>query len=96
MTEERTVAIGDAVIFTDSVGRDHNAVCTNFFGPKCINVAHASADVARTDTYGRQLERSTSVLHQSGAPPHGNFWRHADEAKKEVSEPSGAHAAAQA
>jgi hypothetical protein len=89
-----TTAIGDAVIFTDSKGRDHQAMCTNYFGPVCINVAYVSDDAARTDSYGRQIERSTSVLHQSGAPAHGNFWRRADEAKKASSEPSAAHAQA--
>jgi hypothetical protein len=66
------------------------------FGDICINVAYVSGDEARTDTYGRQLERSTSVLHQGASPAHGYFWRFADEAKKTTSEPSAAHALAQA
>lgn len=94
MTEQQNVAIGDAVIFTDPKGSDHHAVCTNSFGPICINVAFVSGDESRTDTFGRQIERSTSVLHQNTAPAHGNFWRRADEAKKETFEPSAAHALA--
>lgn len=92
MSDETTVAIGDPVLFTDPKGRDHHAVCTNSFGPICINVAFVSDDQARTDTYGRQIERATSVIHQSTAPAHGYFWRRADEAKKTTSEPSAAHA----
>jgi hypothetical protein len=92
MEEGKEVAIGDAVIFTDAKGHDRPAVCTNSFGPKCINVAFVSDDTARTDSYGRQLERATSVPHQGSAFAHGYFWRQQYEAKKETAEPSAAHA----
>jgi hypothetical protein len=98
---EQTAQIGDPVIYTDPVGRDHAAVITNGFGADgrissgaAINVAYVSGDTSRTDSYGRQIERSTSTQHQSRTPAHGNFWRFADEAKKTESAPSMAHAQA--
>jgi hypothetical protein len=97
--EQQTAQLGDAVIYTDPVGRDHHAVITNGFGVDgrigsgaAINVAFVSSDSARTDAYGRQLERESSVQHQSVTPAHGRFWRFAGEAKKQESASSLAHA----
>jgi hypothetical protein len=94
MEDTRDVAIGDAIVYTDPHGVDHAAICTNAFGPTCINVAFVSGDPSRTDTFGRQLERQTSVAHQRAWPAHGNFWRHVGETKKETAEPSAARQAA--
>jgi len=82
-------AIGSAVLFTDSVGHDHLALVTNTFGTT-INLVYASEDVSRTDTYGRQLERATSVQHQ-GVAIHapGMFWRGVTEEKREAAYPQG-------
>jgi hypothetical protein len=52
---------GDFVIYTDEVRRDHNAVITAVWGPDCINVVFVSPDESKTDSYGRQIERQTSV-----------------------------------
>lgn len=81
--------IGQAVIFTDPVGQDHLALVTNDFGGS-INVAYVSGDTARTDTFGRQLERATSVPHQSTQTAPGDFWRGVTETKRPDAFPQGA------
>lgn len=43
-----------------------------------VNVVFVSGDLSRTDSYGRQIERSSSVPHaREGA--HGFYWRFEDE-----------------
>lgn len=44
-----------------------------------INGVLVSDDPAREDSYGRQIERVTSIAHQSNQPAHGNYWRRADD-----------------
>jgi hypothetical protein len=101
-TMDEHITIGDQVIYTDPRGQDHDALITNAFSTgnvitpsNSINVAYVSDDSSRTDQYGRQLERETSVQHQSVQTAHGRFWRFAGEEKKQDSAPSMAHAAAE-
>lgn len=79
--------VGDRVLFTDSRGKDHEALVTIVWGQNiypgnvpCINLVYVSGDEARQDSCGRQVERSTSVVHKSSQPAHGNYWRMPDEA----------------
>lgn len=71
--------IGDAVVFVDPVGVKHSAVVTavwpQYGNPPGLNLVYASDDEAKSDTYGRQIERSTSVVHESKQAAHGMFWR---------------------
>lgn len=79
------IAIGDAVIFTDAVSKEHKALVTAVWGSEhsqwepAINIVFVSDDEARTDQYGRQLERHTSVVHKTAQPAHGMFWRRLNE-----------------
>lgn len=57
--------VGDVVIFTDEVRRDHNAIVTAIWTPDCINVVIVVPDESKTDSYGRQIERRTSVSRYS-------------------------------
>lgn len=98
---DEQLTIGGPCIYTDPKGRDHAAVVTNGFGADgkisksaAINVAYVSDDTSRTDTFGRQLERETSVQHQSIQTAAGRFWRYAGEARKTDGAPSIAHAQA--
>lgn len=65
----RTLNIGDAVRFFDTQYVEHRALVTQIFGPvteewmPCINLVWVSGDQGKTDPYGRQLERKTSVAH---------------------------------
>lgn len=67
--------IGDSVIYTDEVRRDHNAVVTAVWGPDCINVLFVSPDESRTDSYGRQSDRQTSVARYSESNNFGRCFR---------------------
>jgi hypothetical protein len=46
--------------------------------PGC-NLIFISGDPARKDSCGRQTEHSTSVVHKSNQPAHGNYWCWPDE-----------------
>lgn len=80
----RNLSVGQAVIFVDSHRVDHPALVTNVwkdFGggyPGC-NVVFVSADESKTDPYGRQVERATSVAHQSQNSARAMCWRYDDE-----------------
>jgi hypothetical protein len=79
MTNERKAAqIGDAVVYVDAVGDEHQAVVTNVFGTtpaSAINLVYVSGDESERDQYGRQIKRETSVVHQDSQSAHGRFWR---------------------
>lgn len=82
-TQTRPVPhVGQKVIFTDPVGVDHDALVTAVWGETCVNVVYVSGDESRRDSYGRQVERNTSVTHGSTTGwPHGNYWRFDGEPK---------------
>ncbi len=65
---------GQHVIYVDPVARQHDAVITAVWGPTCINIVYVSPDDKRTDSWGRQIERSTSLSHRSVTPAHGNYF----------------------
>jgi len=88
--------VGDHVIFHDSKGNPHNAVLTAVWGPEkafndhgqvpCVNLVYVSADNEREDTYGRQIERETSLVHAANQPAHGMYWRWPEEEINPVAE----------
>lgn len=55
--------------------------------PNCINVVFVSDDIARQDTYGRQIERATSCNHKLQMNVHGFYWRFEDEEPNGYTEP---------
>ncbi len=77
------VEIGDTVQFFDPYGKPHTALVTTIFtsghpgddGPKpSVNLVFVSDDETKTDQYGRQIERNTSVVHKSNQYAHGMYW----------------------
>lgn len=72
---------GDIVIFADPLGKEHNALVTTVFGTgmefPSVNLVYVSTDETKTDQYGRQIERNTSVVHESNQYAHGMKWREA-------------------
>lgn len=83
---DRRLAVGDHVLLTDEFGADHNALVTATFGWReygqredGCNVVIVHSDESREDSYGRQIDRYTSVVHRSEQPADGNFWRWPDE-----------------
>lgn len=91
---ERTYKVGQNVIYVDTVGKKRKALVTIWWGknedgtnvphysmpgePGC-NVVFLSDDVEKRDSYGRQIERSTSLVHRSNQPANGNYWCWEDE-----------------
>lgn len=78
------VKIGDTVTFIDAYGGEHQALVTVVFssghsgddGPNpSVNLVYVSTDESKNDQYGRQIERSTSVVHESNQYAHGNKWK---------------------
>lgn len=73
--------IGAAVVFSDEFSVEHDALITAIhgeYGPESkpsINLCYVSKDSARSDTYGRQIMRNSSVPHRSNQSARGMFWR---------------------
>jgi hypothetical protein len=84
--EEATpVAAGDLVVVVDETYAHHAGLVTIVHGAfseggyvPCINVVYVSADPAKRDPYGQQIERMSSLQHYSqgpnGMPKPGRFW----------------------
>lgn len=75
--------VGTTVIFVDSYGRHRPALVTTC-GDKnrpdtWVNLVIVSDDEAKTDQYGRQIERFTSVVHRSAQSAPGMYWQRPDE-----------------
>lgn len=79
--------LGEAVVFCDPRGVDHDALITAVWGPDCINLVFVSGDESRKDSYGRQVERDTSVVHVSRSDVHGFYWRYKDEERNPYKAP---------
>lgn len=71
--------VGDRVIYHDPTGIQHEALVTAAWSSTCINVVFVSQDPDKRDSYGRQIERQTSLSHKSVQPAHGFYWRWPDE-----------------
>jgi len=73
------VELGGFVTYVDSSGQEQFALVTAIHGSPennpSINVIFVSDDETKTDAYGRQIERETSVVHESDQGAHGNFWK---------------------
>lgn len=76
---ERKVEVGNHVIWHESDGRACDAIVTAVWTPTCINVVIVSPEEAKTDQYGRQIERRTSCTYKSTQQVHGFYWRYPDE-----------------
>jgi hypothetical protein len=70
---EMTTKVGGVVIYTDGYRRDHDALVTAVWGSDCINVVFVCGDESKTDAYGRQIERETSVSRYNATS--NNFGR---------------------
>lgn len=75
----RAVHVGDHVIYVDHYGKARDALITAVWGQadQCpaINVVFVTNDEARKDQYGNQIERDSSVVHESNQAAHGNYWK---------------------
>lgn len=81
------ITAGDHVVVVTENYETRNALVTVVHGefreeqpPPCINVAYVSSDESKRDPYGQQLERLSSLQHESATanmPRPGRFWRNA-------------------
>ena len=83
LEDKAQLLVGKVVTFVDSVSVEHDALVTAVWtgmaaepGAKPgVNLIYVLDDVARTDQYGRQIDRSaTSVVHKGNQPAPGMFW----------------------
>ena len=75
MKEATQDDVGCHAIFTDPVGKEHDALITAVWGSQCVNVTFVDDDPNQRDSCGRKLNRQyTSVMHGSVQQAHGNFW----------------------
>jgi hypothetical protein len=79
----RELQVGQAVVFIDELRERHVALTTHVWQslgglPGC-NVVYVVDDASKTDPYGRQIERRTSIVHHSVQPAGGMCWAWPDE-----------------
>jgi len=78
MDESDKPSKGDVVTYTDEVGVKHDALVTVYFGGDrpdgALNCVYVSLDNSKSDPYGNQLERASSVSRKSEHTAHGRFW----------------------
>lgn len=81
---EREYKVGQHVIFIDEYRKPHDAIVTAWHGTSCCNLVRLSDDEMKTDSYGRQIERHTSVCHKSaqGEVTYGMVYCWPDELTK--------------
>lgn len=70
----------DKVRVVDSTGKHHDALVTNHWN-HTINAVYVTDDDSKTDTYGNQIERITSCVHQSLTAAPGYFWYWPEDVK---------------
>lgn len=77
--EERVPKAGDHVVYTDAFGVSHNTVVTHGWTKDVCNLVYVGKDVNKSDTYGNQIERDTSVQKKHAGSAPGKFWQWPDE-----------------
>lgn len=85
----RIPEVGDHVIWHDELGNGFNAliICVFSGAPgsqPSINVIAVKSDASYEDSYGRQTERQTSLVHMSNQSAHGMYWRFPEEERKPI------------
>lgn len=85
---ERKLSVGDSIVYIDAHRMRHSALVTTVWGPFTggqpgCNLVYVSGDDSKTDPYGRQIERQTSVVHLSGQPAGAFCWCWPDETAPE-------------
>lgn len=80
--------VGDIVVYVDPTGKQHKALVTAWWGADCCNLVYVAGDEEKRDTYGRQIERETSVSRKSENWPHGNYFMELGEEPLPYREPT--------
>ena len=73
-----TLQVEDVVVYVDTLRKKHNALVTAIHGDPednpSINLLIVSDDKNKGDEYGRQIERQSSVVHNSNQTAGANCW----------------------
>lgn len=86
---EREYKCGAHVTYVDQFGKEQEAIVNQWWGdvsayqpnkpiPGC-NLVFVVDDESKTDNYGRQIQRETSVVHKSNQAANGRFWKWPEE-----------------
>ena len=85
----RNFEVGTAVVWVDEHGLPRPALLTAIHGTTreheavtyypCVNLVTTTNDSSKTDPYGRQIERHSSVSHRGQHSASGRYWRWPDE-----------------
>lgn len=85
--QERTLNIGDHIIFVDEHSVPREALVTEVWAgmsgddrPPGCNLIFVAGDEKRRDQYGRQIEHRTSVVHKLNQAAPGWMWMWPEEA----------------
>ena len=72
-----SAGVGDVIEYIDPLGKSHRALVTANWGGamESRNLVYVSDDEAEHDSYGRQIKRDTSVVHEDHQAAPGRFWR---------------------
>ncbi len=78
------IKVGQSILYVDEKRQWHDALTTAVWGEPyegpdgryvpCVNVLYVDDDERKTDQYGRQIERRTSVPHHSSQTAPGFCW----------------------
>lgn len=73
------VEVGEVVTFIDEDRAEPPALVIHAFhageSEPSVNLVVVEKDPARQDSYGRQVARPTSIVHESNQPAGGFCWR---------------------
>lgn len=79
MSDPNIPARGDVVTYVDEVSVEHDALVTIYFGGDhpndALNCVYVTKDDSKSDPYGNQLERASSVSRQSEHTARGRYWK---------------------
>ena len=88
MDESKFPKVGQHVVFVDALSVPHDAIVTGGpeqqgwnaeWGAPWCNVVYVDPDPSRTDSYGRQVSRQTSLTHVTRQSAPGMYWCFAPE-----------------
>jgi hypothetical protein len=79
LMSEHTPKVGEVVVYTDEVGVEHDALVTAYWAGDrpdgALNLLYVTKDNSKTDSYGNQIERASSVSRENpNTTAHGRFW----------------------
>ena len=79
MVDLNKPSVGDVIVYVDEVSVPHDALVTAYWGGEhpngALNCVYLSSDENKSDPYGRQTERASSVSRQSEHTAHGRYWK---------------------